>query len=263
MQKTNRSDRVFFDISKIQHPSCSLLIGRNRLERVRLTSLLLQQSLRSSTHPLQAVVAISSTPHVLKNELAGLIPSNLPLHIIASNEAGSVMPTVVDFLVQYARMGFESDGVARTPLHVTVVIDCTESDLSRLLKKTVFCRDIVFNGHHFDASCIFLSGIVPHLSPDLRSNLQYVFAFAEPLVEQRKSMFKYFYGVFEQFSDFCDCFERYVQSGNDALVIDNTVRSNNRWHMLSACAVPGTMVLIIFVNTIVVVIVDIFVDDCL
>jgi len=237
-QRMNRFDKVAFDTSAIDYPASGIVISRHREERVRLASLLIHRAIQSKTMPLQAVVVISSTPQFLLNELKQLLPTYLPLHIIASNEADYVMPVVVDYLVQFARMGYDTDGTERGKHHIITVFDCTEADASRLLHKSIFCRDLLLNGRHFDTSCIYLTSNVPVLPPDVRANLDYVFAFAEPLVEQRKSLYKYYFGVFDHLSEFNDCFERYVQSGDEALVMNNRVRSNNKWHMISMCAVP-------------------------
>lgn len=234
----NRFDKVAFDTSAMIYPASSIVISRHREERVRLASLLIHRAIKSTTMPLHAVIAVSSTPQFLLNELKQMIPADFPLHIIASNEADEVMPVVVDYLVQFARMGFDTDGDERGKHHIITMFDCTEADASRLLNKSIFCRDLLQNGRHFDTSCIYLSGTVPVLPPDLRHNIDYVFAFAEPLVEQRKSLYKYYFGVFDHLSEFNDCFERYVQSGDEALVINNRVRSNNKWHMISMCSVP-------------------------
>lgn len=200
---------------------------------------LLQRAIQSTSAPLQAVIAISSTPLVLQNELKSILSPDLPVYVIPSNVSNEVVPAVIDYLVQYAKVGNKLKGSDRQLLHVATLFDCTESDSNRIMRDFVFCRDIILSGLHFDTSCIFMSNNVIHLAHDLRANLHYVYAFAEPLVKQRKLLYKYYFGVFDKFEEFCDVFEQYVQSGDDAFVINNTVRSNNKWHMVSVCRVAS------------------------
>jgi len=246
-------EKVLFGVDTLPDHFHALVIGRNRSERIRLLAHLLQKrsavsaaaSSSSSatvapTDSLRAAVIISSMPQILEKELQPLIPAGLPVHIIPSNVAGAVMPLVIDYLVTNAKTGFETAGVAREHFPVAVVFDCTEADYARILKRSVFYRDLMFHNRHFDISTIVLSTFVPEvITPDIRSNIDYVFAFAEPSVDQRKRLFKGYYRVFEHLSEFCDCFERYVQSGNEAFVINNRIRTNNKWHMLSVCEVPS------------------------
>lgn len=82
-----------------------------------------------------------------------------------------------------------------------------------------------FNGRHFKLFFILSMQYSLGISPELRSNVDYVFILRECLNSNRKRLFEHYAGMFGTFEIFCkimdECTEDY-----ECIVIDNTTKSN-------------------------------------
>lgn len=92
-------------------------------------------------------------------------------------------------------------------------------------------RDIFMNGRHLKITLVNAMQYCMDMGPDLRSQVDYCFALRENIVANRVKLWKYFFGGFENFDDFCTVLTE-CTSNNECLVIDNTVKSNNLEDMI-------------------------------
>lgn len=108
--------------------------------------------------------------------------------------------------------------------HILVVLDDMMYD-KRVLKGKCM-RDIFMNGRHLKITFVNAMQYCMDMAPDLRSQIDYCFALRENIVANRVKLWKYFFGGFEHFEDFCNVFSA-CTANNECLVIDNTVKSND------------------------------------
>ena len=94
----------------------------------------------------------------------------------------------------------------------------------KFLKDTCI-RQCFMNGRHWKLFFMLSLQYCMDLSPDLRSNVDYVFVLRENVIQNRERIYKSFFGIFptlDMFSQVMNaCTENY-----ECLVLDNTSRSN-------------------------------------
>lgn len=115
------------------------------------------------------------------------------------------------------------------PRHILLVLDDMMFDKTVLKGQAI--RDIFMNGRHLKVTFVNAMQYCMDMGPDLRSQCDYVFALRENIVSNRTKLWKYFFGGFENFDDFCNVFNQ-CTSNNECLVIDNTVKSNELQDMI-------------------------------
>ena len=108
--------------------------------------------------------------------------------------------------------------------NVLLVLDDMMFDAKRVLKTSAM-RDVFMNGRHLKLTFVNAMQYCMDMGPDLRSQIDYVFALRENIVSNRVKLYKYFFGGFETYDDFSGVFSE-CTSDNECLVIDNTVKSN-------------------------------------
>lgn len=94
----------------------------------------------------------------------------------------------------------------------------------KVLRSTAI-REIFMNGRHLKLAVFLACQYIMDMGPDLRTNVDYVFALRENIISNRMRLWKYFYGMFEKFDDFAKVMDACT---NDycCLVLDNTSRTN-------------------------------------
>lgn len=93
-----------------------------------------------------------------------------------------------------------------------------------VLKSTAM-RELFLNGRHLHISMIICAQYVMDLPPDLRTNIDYIFAMRENIIANRAKLHKFFYGMFEKYDDFAKCMDA-TTSNYGSMVLDNTQKSN-------------------------------------
>lgn len=92
-------------------------------------------------------------------------------------------------------------------------------------KKDKNIRYIFMNGRHKKLFFMVTMQYVLGISPELRTNVDYIFILRENIIANRKRLYEAFAGMFPTFEIFCTvmdaCTENY-----ECLVIDNTSKSN-------------------------------------
>lgn len=104
-----------------------------------------------------------------------------------------------------------------------IILDDCMYDKKFLREKIM--RQIFYNGRHWNVFFMLTMQYCMDLSPDLRSNIDYIFVFRENILQNREKIYKNFFGVFpsfEMFNQVMDaCTENY-----ECVVLDNTIKSN-------------------------------------
>jgi GTPase SAR1 family protein len=90
--------------------------------------------------------------------------------------------------------------------------------------RTPHFRNLFYNGRHYRITCILLLQYLVDLPPDLRAQIDYVFACREPILANRVKLFKMFFGVFATQEEFDAVLERCTQN-YEVLCLDNTLSS--------------------------------------
>ena len=130
-------------------------------------------------------------------------------------------PDQLDALISFQR----NRGKKKLPQrHLMLVLDDMMYD-KRVLKGQGM-RDIFMNGRHLKICLINAMQYVMDMGPDLRSQVDYVFALRDNVVANRAKLWKNFFGGFAAFEDFCTVFTA-TTNNNECLVLDNTVKSND------------------------------------
>lgn len=106
---------------------------------------------------------------------------------------------------------------------VFIILDDCMYDKKFLREKIM--RQIFYNGRHWNIFFMLTMQYCMDLSPDLRSNIDYIFVFRENILQNREKIYKNFFGIFPTFEMFNQvmnaCTENY-----ECLVLDNTIKSN-------------------------------------
>jgi hypothetical protein len=106
---------------------------------------------------------------------------------------------------------------------VFIILDDCMYDKKFLREKIM--RQIFYNGRHWNIFFMLTMQYCMDLTPDLRSNIDYIFVFRENILQNREKIWKNFFGIFPTFDMFNQvmnaCTENY-----ECIVLDNTVKSN-------------------------------------
>eukprot|EP00967_Tisochrysis_lutea_P055514 scaffold69821_cov26-Tisochrysis_lutea.AAC.1 len=81
------------------------------------------------------------------------------------------------------------------------------------------------NGRHMHVTFCNAMQYVMDMGPDLRTQVDYVFAFKENILCNKNKMWKYFFGMFEKFDDFQRVMDRCTDNYG-ILVLNNTSPTN-------------------------------------
>lgn len=90
----------------------------------------------------------------------------------------------------------------------------------RVLRSTAM-RDLFMNGRHMHITFFNAMQYVMDMGPDLRTQVDYVFAFKENILTNKNKMWKYFFGMFDRFDDFQRVYDRCTDNYG-VMVLDNT-----------------------------------------
>tara|TARA_B110000008_G_C16899318_1_gene536084 strand:+ start:495 stop:1355 length:861 start_codon:yes stop_codon:yes gene_type:complete len=87
-------------------------------------------------------------------------------------------------------------------------------------------RDLFMNGRHMHITLCNAVQYVMDIGPDLRTQVDYVFALRENIISNKSKLWKYFFGMFEKYDDFAKVMDK-CTANHGALVMDNTTGSCN------------------------------------
>ena len=86
-------------------------------------------------------------------------------------------------------------------------------------------RETFFNGRHWGIFALFLLQYPLGISPQLRTNIDYVFIFRENVNANRRRIYEQYAGMFKTFEMFCSVMDQCTENF-ECLVIDNNIQSN-------------------------------------
>lgn len=82
-------------------------------------------------------------------------------------------------------------------------------------------REVFMNGRHFNVYFVNCMQYVMDMSPDLRSQVDYLFVLKENIISNRQKIWKYFFGMFEKYNEFSAVMDK-CTNNHECLVLDNT-----------------------------------------
>jgi hypothetical protein len=83
---------------------------------------------------------------------------------------------------------------------------------------------IFMNGRHWRIFFIVSLQYMMDISPDLRTNIDYVFVFRDNIKSNQERLWKYFFGCFQKFAHFQEAFNACTEN-YECMVLDNTSKS--------------------------------------
>jgi hypothetical protein len=93
-------------------------------------------------------------------------------------------------------------------------------------KKEKTIKSIFFNGRHFNFLFILTMQYPLGITPELRSNIDYIFVFNEPSIKNRKKIYDDYAGFFPSFDFFCNVLDACTQN-HECLVIKTSTNSTD------------------------------------
>eukprot|EP00899_Mesostigma_viride_P027139 jgi/Mesvir1/760/Mv17361-RA.1 len=121
-----------------------------------------------------------------------------------------------------ARQKLRSKGGKAAPPAFVVMDDCV---YDRTVMRDPYIREIALNGRHYNIFLLFITQYTMDVTPDIRSNIDYVFALKENIIMNRERLYRNFFGVIPTFEAFCTILNECTQN-YECLVIDHTSGSN-------------------------------------
>lgn len=108
--------------------------------------------------------------------------------------------------------------------YIAIFMDDLGYDKSIFTSKVM--RDVLMNGRQVNITLLFALQYCLDIKPDIRTNIDYVFAFTEKIGKNRKKLHENFFGMFQTFSSFEKTFFACTENF-ECLVMDNTAQTNN------------------------------------
>lgn len=87
-------------------------------------------------------------------------------------------------------------------------------------------RDLFMNGRHLNITMCNAVQYIMDMGPDLRTQVDYVFALRENIIANKNKLWKYFFGMFEKYDDFSKVMDKCTEN-HSCIVMDNTTGSCN------------------------------------
>ena len=195
-----------FDPTTIKRDAVVLLIGKRGSGKTTL----LKDIMFHMREKLDFGVAMSPTEETT-DALGSFLPRSLIYNAFSSH--------VLDTMLEHQRREIKKGKVRNMFL---LLDDCM---YDRKIMTGTNTRELFMNGRHRKIFFINLLQYMMDLPAALRSQVDYVFALKENIISSREKLWKYFFGMFQDFRDFNKVMNSCTQ-GYECIVLDNTVRSN-------------------------------------
>jgi hypothetical protein len=194
-----------FDPSKMRSNSIVLLLGKRGTGK----STLLKDLMFHMRNKLDFGLAMSPTEECT-SDLAAYMPSSC----IYGNFSSDKVETLLEEQRRAVRRG--------SSRQVFLLLDDCMYD-KKVLKGTNI-RNLFMNGRHRNIFFISCQQYVTDMPPELRGQVDYVFALREPIIANKERLWKFFFGMFSSLQDFTQVMDRCTQNF-DCLVFDATSKS--------------------------------------
>lgn len=195
-----------FDMSKMKKHRIIVLIGKRSTGK----SVLLRDIMYHVSDNVDFGVAMTPT-----EDTAAMFREHMPANWIYSGFNSNTLESLLNIQRDLGRTNKQRD------LYV-LMDDCMYD--KKMLKSTAI-RDLFMNGRHYKVMYMTCMQYIMDMPPDLRTNVDYVFALKENILTNKQKLWKYFFGMFEKFEDFNKVMDRCTENYG-VLVLDNTVPSN-------------------------------------
>ena len=195
-----------FDPSSIEDGKVCLIIGKRGTGK----SVLLKDLMYFKRH-FQAGVVMSGTEEG-NGYYKGWVPD-----VFVYNDFNSKV--IAKIITRQKRLSKE--GRAKP---VFIVLDDCLYDKKILRDKDM--RAIFMNGRHWKINLWCTAQYLMDVPPDIRMQIDYVFAFRDNTFNNRKKLHSHFFGVFRKFDDFCHVMDRCTEN-YECLVLNNATQSND------------------------------------
>ena len=195
-----------FDVASMKPHRIALMVGK----RGTCKSTLIEDvmfHMRDKVH-----IGLAMTP---TEESAQMFRRHMPPSWIYNSYSPSTMEQIIVLQRDLCRKGKQRN--------LFLALDDCMYD-KKILKSTNV-RDVFMNGRHLKLSVLLACQYIMDMGPDLRSQVDYVFALRENIISNKTKLFKYFFGMFEKFEDFSRVMDACTENYS-CLVLDNTSKSN-------------------------------------
>lgn len=127
--------------------------------------------------------------------------------------------------IRETKMSGRSDTGKMPSNNVFIVLDDMLHDAQNW-KKEKTIKNIFFNGRHYNFLFILTMQYPLGITPELRSNIDYVFIFNEPSVKNRRKIYDDYAGMIPSFDHFCNILDACTQN-HECLVIKTSGNSTD------------------------------------
>jgi len=202
-----------FDISTMKDDAVVLLIGKRGTGK----STMLRNIMYHMRNKLDVGIAMCPTEDETDDNDG--LHTFMPSCMIYNEYKGNVVSKMLKYQKRYAKR-YGKQNLKRMFI---IMDDCM---YDKNVMKGHEIRDIHMNGRHRKIFFINAVQYLMDIGPDLRTNIDYVFALKENIISNREKLHKYFLGMFESYSEFSNTMDT-LTDGFSALVLNNRVRSTN------------------------------------
>ena len=126
-------------------------------------------------------------------------------------------------LEQMLAMQRATAAAGKTPRSLFLITDDCGFDRSAFKGKGV--RDLFMNGRHCHVTYLNAMQYCMDVTPDLRTQIDYIFCLKESIITNKQKLWKSFFGMFERYDDFSRTMDRCTENFS-CLVLDQTSPTN-------------------------------------
>jgi len=152
----------------------------------------------------------------------------IPDSFIHSEYDPELMESIMNHQKKKIRQA-KADGLSETGKHASnnlfIVLDDMLHDAQNW-KKEKTIKSIFFNGRHYNFLFILTMQYPLGITPELRSNIDYVFIFNEPSLKNRRKIYDDYCGMIPTFDHFCNILDSCTQD-YECLVVKTSANTND------------------------------------
>jgi len=108
--------------------------------------------------------------------------------------------------------------------HMFMILDDCMFD-NKILKGTTI-RELYLNGRHYQTLIINATQYIMDIPPAIRNNTDYVFLFKDNIHTNREKVWKHFFGIFSEYSDFNEVLDKATENFG-CVVLNTRIQSCN------------------------------------
>lgn len=199
-----------FDVSKVKDDKVIVILGKRGTGKSYLTRDILY-------HHRNIPVGTVISPTENANHFYGDFVPKIFIH-------DEYHPTIThNFMKRQKKMKKKIDKGENIDNRAFLILDDCLYDNSWKQDKSI--REVFFNGRHWKILAIFLLQYPLGISPQLRTNIDFVFIFRENVTANRKRIYEQYAGMFKTFDMFCNVMDQCTENF-ECIVIDNNIQSN-------------------------------------